>query len=350
MRVLALLSLLLLAGCSQQPAAPEVPIDELLRSHRYNSALDALQRNERDAPDYREQRRALLATARDWQRQLLAEIDELIARQQFAAAQLRLEGALPELPETPSLRRYAARFYERRDAFIASQTAALARLRGEHLLREQPLYEKLLGVDGDYRVRDAVERYREDSEYYAGKLREAGLRAIDASDWAEAADLLDIANRLRPDHFTAIQLASAQEQLRAAQGQQQSEQRQRERSQRSALRARFDDAMQHGDLERAATIMREAAQLSDAAFTRQLQQQLTQAQQATAAIDTEAGNRLYGEGNVEQAIGLWQRAQRFDDSVELQMKIDRAQRLLEHYRELQQQSRTPQDTAADLKR
>ncbi len=332
--------LLLLGGCALRGAmTPELSVEELAREHRYNSALAALQQREREADNYREQRRALLAEAREWQRQLLAELDELVARQQFAAAQLKLESAMPELPETPALRRYAAQFYERRNAFTAEQMAALVRVRGESLLREQPYYEKLQGVEGDYQVRDAVERYREDADFYAGKLREAGLRAFEAGDWSDAAALLGTSNRLHPDEFTSTHLASAEAQLRAAQSQEQSEQRQRERALRTTLRTRFDSAMRLGDLERAAAVVSEAGKLSDTGFSHQLQQQLARAQQAAAAADIEAGDRFYGDGKVEQALRRWQSAQRYDKSAELQMKIDRAQRLLEHYRELREQSR-----------
>lgn len=338
----ALLSLMLLTGCTMlQPVAQlEVSVDELARNHRYNSALAALQRGERDQPDYREHRRELLAAARNWERQLLNDLDQLIASQQFAAAQLQLERAMPELPETPALRRYAANFYEQRDRFINEQMDTLARLRGENLVREQPLYEKLRGVEGDYRVQDAVERYREDAEYFAGKLRDAGLRAYQTSDWSEAVALLTIANQLHPDAFTATHLSNAEEQLRAAQSEEQSEQRQRERARRIELRNRFDSAMKTGDLDVAAATVETAAQQIDANFARPMQQRLAAAQQDAAATDLAAGDRLYGEGKVEQALRHWQRAQRFDKSAELQVKIDRAQRLLEHYRELREQSQS----------
>ena len=336
----ALLPMLLCSACTLQTnVPPDTSIDVLARDHRYNTALAALERRERDTPEYRSRRRALLDAARAWERQLLAELDVLVARQQFAAAQLQLEGAMVELPETPALRRYAARFYEQRDAFIAEQVASLTRLRGENLVREQIYYEKLRGVEGDYRVRDAVERYREDAEYFGGKLREAGLRAFEAGDWSDAATLLSLSNQLHPDEFTATHLTSAQNQLRAAQDLEQSELRQRERSRRTELRTRFDSAMRLGDIGQAEEVVTEAMQLPDSGFATGMQRQLTRVQQATAAADIETGNRLYGDGKVEQALRYWQRAQRYDNSSELQMKIDRAQRLLEHYRELREQSR-----------
>jgi len=335
----ALLPLLLSSCTLQTPIPADISIDELARDHRYNTALAALQRSERETPDYRARRRALQDAARAWERQLLAELDVLVARQQFAAAQLQLENAMPELPETPALRRYAAHFYEQRDAFIAEQIATLTRLRGENLVREQAYYEKLRGVEGDYRARDAVERYREDAEYFGGKLREAGLRAFEAGDWADAANLLSLSNQLHPDEFTTTHLTAAQAQLRTAQDQEQSEQRQRDRSRRTELRTRFDSAMRLGDIEQAEIVVKEAEKLPDGNFAAGLQRQLSRVQQATAAADIEAGNRLYGDGKVEQALRRWQQAQRYDNSAELQMKIDRAQRLLEHYRELREQSR-----------
>jgi hypothetical protein len=339
MRRLLILPLLLSSGCALQTAVmPTPPIDELVRNRQYNSALAALKRSERDTPDYHARRRELQIAARAWERELLEEIDALVARQQFAAAQLRLERALPELPQTPALRRYAARFYELRDAFVAEQTTTLSRLRGEHLLSEQPLYEKLRGVEGDYRIRDAVERYREDSEFFAGKLREAGLRAIEAGDWGEARTLLSLSNRLHPDAFTASQLDIAEGEWRNLLSQQQSQALQRLRAQQQQLQARFDAAMRAGDLDRAAAVLGEAA-AQDSDFSRHLAQRLEQARSAAASADIDAGNRLYGEGKVELALWHWRRAQRYDSSAELQVKIERAQRLLEHYRELREESR-----------
>lgn len=328
------------AGCAMHGAVtPDMSIDELARNHQYNSALVALKQRDRNSPDYRERRHDLQAAARAWEKQLLEELDQLVARKQFAAAQLQLERAVPELPETPALRRYVARFYERRDVFIAEQMVALTRVRGEHLLKEQPYYERLRGVEGDYRVRDAVDRYREDADFFAARLRESGLRAFDTRDWGEAVALLDLSNRLRPNEFTTTHLAAARTQLQAMQDQAQNEQRQREHTLRNKLRERFDNAMHENDLKSAENVVRDAAQLLDPTFTRQLQQQLDEAQQTAATVDIEAGNRLYGEGKVEQALRRWQQAQRYDQSAELEMKIDRAQRLLEHYRELREQSR-----------
>ncbi len=335
-----LLPLLLSGGCALQTVVmPTPPIDELIRNHQYNSALAALKRSERETPDYHERRRELQVAARAWERELLDEIDALVARQQFAAAQLRLERALPELPQTPALRRYTAHFYERRDLFVAEQTALLSRLRGENLLRERPLYESLRGVEGDYRIRDTVERYREDSEFFAGKLREAGLRAIETSDWIEAQTLLSLSNQLHPDAFTSSQLAIANTGLRQQKQQQQSEEQRRLRTLQRQLQTRFDTAMHRGDLDQAETVLREAVAQTGSDFSQRLATRLDRAKSASAETDIDTGNRLYGEGKVEQALRHWRRAQRYDNSAELQVRIERAERLLEHYRELREQVR-----------
>lgn len=342
MRGAILCAALLLGGCAGMPVEFPDPgagttVAQLRAEHRYVSALELLKQRDGRRESYRSQRRALLDAAAAYQKTLFAEVDELVARDLYAAAQLQLETALPELPQSAALRRYTERFHADRDSFVAAQLEQLSQIRGQNLLREQALYEKLIGVNGDYEMQVAVERFREDSEYFARQLHNRGVRALEAADYDSAVQLLGTANQLHPNKATANQLETAYRELLAAQNREQSELEQQRSARVRALGERFAEAMRAADYATARRHLDEAAALdADSRAVRQWRRQLQAARSEAVADHIAAGDRLYAEGRVEEALKRWRSARALETSTELQSRIERAQRLMERYRELKE--------------
>jgi tetratricopeptide (TPR) repeat protein len=346
MRRAPLLASLFLAGCTQMPwplpAAP-ASVEELAARHQYVDALAQLQ-HQAGAPDYPERRTALLKAAERYQDELFSTIDDLVRRDLLAAAQLQLELALPQLPPSPTLERQLRAFEAARAQFVDTQLALLRELRGRHLLEEQPYYEKLIGVDGDAGLRAAVERYRKDAAFYGEQLREAGARAIDAGQFQRAVELLSTANRLHPTKPTADLLSAASRRQQAIEGREQ-HQRQAQRSQRYLdLRSAFRAAMARADYRSARTHLDAAEQLGSEHATEVDGWRRSLAEAVDGAVNqlTARGDRQYAEGKVEQALRSWNRANELRPSTELQSRIERAQRLMARYRELQERPPTPE--------
>lgn len=338
MRALWLPVILLLSGCVGLDKAPPLDeIDALRERHSYMSALALLENHQDKIPD-RDQRRAdLLAEANQYSAQIRTDIEELARQQQYGRAQDLLEQALPELPPSDELNAAATRFYTQRDTYIDRYLDDLYQIRAPQLLREQPVYTILENAGGDVEIQRLVERHRLDTEFFARQLAIAGGRALANNDYAKAAQYLRTANRLAPAPALKQQLNRAEQALQATRQKRQAA-RSAEREQRyRELAANIRDALDERNYFEARQLLEQARALAiHNEDTETYQRQLD------AAIDTfvkqqiQVGDHRYANGHIEAALQIWRQAESLAPSQESKERIEKAQRFMERYQQLQQ--------------
>lgn len=340
LRRLAVVGTLLLAGCTSLPWPPAEPtpapvdIAALQAQHRYVSALAALERQLSYDPLYQARREQLLSAAQAYQQQLFADVDALARQHKFSEAQALLDVAAPELPNTPELEQFRARFDGERDRYVARKLGQLTELKRQSLLREQALYRSLDGL-GDAALRAAEQRNSADAAYFGELFAAAGERALSEGRYAEAARWLTDANQLLPSERTQRQLESAQQAL-ASDRQRVQAQRNVEREQRfQQLIDQARGAMQQRRYLEARSQLNAAEQLGTHGDTiAQLRQRLELAISGFITEQIQAGDRYYANGSIEKALQSWRRAAALSPSQELAERIEKAERFMERYQEL----------------
>jgi tetratricopeptide (TPR) repeat protein len=334
--------MVVLLGCTPTPKiptpTPTVNVAELQEQHRYLSALKTLNASARNAPDYIEQRDALLAAARDYQTALIRELSELLQQQQFVQAQQQLEAAQNELPISRELDQFSEQLYAARDRYQRRYLDEILQLRSGTLLKERQLYQALQKAATDSELQQLVAHQHDDAEYFASQLSEAGTRAFAQSDYSKAVQYLGLANQLTPSTALAQQLKRAEQALTASKQKQQNA-RSVEREQRyRELSTAFLQDLQQRDYAAARSQLDQLKILNihndelEAA-----QSELDSAIHNFVKQQTDAGNRLYSEGHIEDALQRWRQAVALSPSAELTERIDKAQRFIDRLEQLRRQ-------------
>ncbi len=342
-RTTTLLLALALAACKTPPAPTAPPdIGALRAQHHYVSALRLLDVQPIDSGSpaavaaRNAQRDELLSELRAYQAQLLQEVDDKAHQKHFTEARAQLEAALPELPVSTELQEFTQQFYANRDRYLQRSLDELYALRGAQIAREQPVYQALQNAGGDSDVCALVARHQDDMNYFAQQLARAGALAFSQKDYPRAIQYLGVANQLTPTPALAAQVARAESTMNNARQKTQAV-RSAEREQRyRELSVSIQLALDQRDYAGARQQLDEARTLAIHNDEMDLfQHQLDDAIGVFVTQQVEEGNRRYVNGHIEEALQMWRQADALSPSQDLKERIEKAQRFMDRYQQLQ---------------
>jgi hypothetical protein len=328
----ALWLLLLLAGCLHQPppAPPAPDIAQLQAQHRYVDALTALDDTAKNAADYAARRAAVLEAAGKYQEQLLLDLGEPVRHQQFTEAQRMLAEARPQMPPTPELERFADDLESAAASYRQRNLDEIVQLRATVLMKEQPLYRALQKAANSAELQQLIERQRSDAAFFAAQLAQLGARALAQNELSRATHYLGLANQLAPSEELAQQLKRAEQSLAASKQKRQTA-RSTDREQRAALL----QSIQQRDYVAARVQLEQLKSLGIRTDeVEELQQQLEQAIGRFVEQQIDAGNRLYSDGHLEEALKHWRLAAALTPSPQLSERMEKAQRFIDRLEQL----------------
>ncbi len=329
--------LCLLSGCVHMPQAPTPTpsIEQLQAEHHYLSALKTLNANARNAPDYLQQRDAILATARIYQTDLIRELTALMLQQQFAAAQQQLAAAQIELPISRELDQFTEKLATASDRYQQRFLDDIVALRSATLLKEKPLYQALQKSATEPELQQLIARQHADVEFFATQLTEAGTRALAQNEYTKATQYLELANQLMPSPALANQLKRAEQALATSKQKQQTARSVEREQHYRELNAALQQSLQQNDYAAARTQLEQAKTLgvhNDELAAAQTQLDAAIKKFVDQQIDT--GNRFYSDGHIEEALNRWHQAAALTPSPELTERIDKAQRFIDRLEQL----------------
>lgn len=336
-------ALLALGGCSQLPwqvLPTDAGIEQLCKQHRYVTALKVLDARKRSAPDYAQQRTAILDELKNYQTELLRQADALVQQQQFAKAEALIEADRAELPASRELSQFDTQFSAARDRYLQRNLDELVQLRAPGLAREHNAYLAVLKAAGTPELQRLVARHQADVDYFSPLIAKLGGQALAQNDYEKAAQYLSIANQLQPSPALAQQLRSA-EQAVAAEKQKQQTARANIREQRyRELQNALKKSIQDHEFFAARDLLTQARTLNihnDELDV--LQREIDDATSLFVSQRIEAGNREYTEGHIEEALRNWRAANALAPTAELQEKIDKAQKFIDRLEQLRKPTR-----------
>lgn len=328
----------LLSACSLLPHAAPVDINALRAQHHYVSALHALDKQRDKMPVYLDQHQALLDEAALYQSQLLQSLRKFMEQQDFAEAQKQLREAIGELPPNAELTAFSTELMQARNHYVKDKLDELYQLRGEHLLKEQPIYQSLQGITGDSELQVAVERYQADADYFAKLLSAAGAEAMQRDDYAAAQKYLATANQLRPSAELVAAIDAAKHAI-SARRERELQNRNNEREQHyRKLETALQQSLGKNDFQNARTQLNNlrdiGLHLSD---VEQYKRRLNDTIAIYVAEQTDAGNKLYAESHIEAALERWSDAYTLLPTPELKERIEKAEKFIRRYENLKKQ-------------
>ena len=332
-----LLSLLLSACAPLHPPKPEpvVNVQQLRADHRYLSALKALNAQRTITTDYEQQRDAILAQAREYQREILRDATELARQQQFTSATTLLDNAQAELPTSLELSQFSEQLAAVRARYTQRNLDELIPLKALQLQKEHALYQALQKAAAEPDLQNSIARHAADVDYFLPMIVKAGNQALAQNDFNKAQQLLSIANQLAPSQKIAQPLARAEQAIANGRKKQQvaqtaeREQRYREVSnamlqslqQRDFLTAR-EQLAQARELNIHAEEMDSAQRLLDNIIANYVVQQI------------DAGDKLYSDGKIEEALRYWHQAEALSPTPDIKEKIEKARKFIDRLEQL----------------
>lgn len=344
MKRLLLLSLLplLLTACvplHQSTPAPVADAQQLAADHRYLSALKALNAQRSITSDYEQQRAAILAQARDYQRDILRDATELARQQQFTRAATILDDAQAELPASLELSQLSEQLAAARERYLQRNLEELIPLKAVQLQKQHALYQALQNAAAEPELKNSIARHQADVDYFLPMIVKAGNQALAKNDFSKAQQLLSIANQLAPSPNIAQPLARAEQAIANGRKKQQVAQTaEREQRYREVSNAMLQ-SLQQRDFVAAREQLAQARELNIHIEEMDSAQRLLDNIIANYVVQQiDAGDKLYSDGKIEEALRCWNQAEALSPTPDIQEKIEKAKKFI--YR-LEQLKKTP---------
>lgn len=292
-------------------------------------------------PQYREEQLADLNAAKNriWQfeRHVIAAAVRYEQKQQWREADQIFAKALKYVPNSVILQAARKQLDERRDERGQALRAELSINEGEQLLKDARSYEQIAQLSpSSFFTRLEINAYRHKRRKASEQLLAQGKLAMERRDFALAKRCLAIAERLDSTAEVRDALAMADTRLL----------KNRRTYSRQALRGsdlpeqieQYQRTLAKGDLMLAQQqLMQMQQKFPDDAGLQSLAAELHILIEAKVAVTAQHAKVLYSEGDVQQALALWQEILPLDpDNSDLQLNISRAQRVLQNLRALRE--------------
>lgn len=344
--LLLLLLLLSLNGCAYLASVSgdlDAQLDRWTAQQEYGKALAALDHVKPTRADYvvlMKKRDTILVKAEQYERETVNQATDLARRGQWQQALERYDQALSRLPDGKILQTGHAQLLRQQAARLDELELDLLIARGEGLLHLLPVYTDRANVDPrSWRAQRELRSAQESAERIAIELTQRGRTALEQRDLNLARRSLPLALRLHPNSETK---QANQDLLRrlgppATQTTKPAAKPSREDETRELLQ-RYRQAYgskDWGEAQRLLALLE--LQPTPPDEITQLRSELNAEVAEAVNRHIEHGITLYSDGKYERALAVWQQALQLEpDNGRIRTHIERAERVLEKLRTLQE--------------
>ncbi|WP_126456128.1 hypothetical protein [Sulfuriflexus mobilis] len=352
LRILVISGLLLTqSACSFLEVQGTIPsmerIDAWVADDEFGQALSSLEHIPAETPNfsaYVSKRKEVALLADNYERRILAELDNNTNKQDSASRLSLLDKALGKYPDSEALRK-------KHKALLTQHLRRVRKLDAEALLvRAQLLYNKLPLHEQDARespinisAQFKLQSMRSEIADMHNRLTAMAQLLLDDKDYALANRCLAQARQFPAGQDSLEQLEVLQKQINtrqksiAAKKSKKLGKKKKDRSNR--LQQDIDTAINNNQLVKASKLLDELGKL-DHNNANYLRLKLQHQEKVTAIVKKKIndGNTLYRQENILQAKKVWEEALRLDPGNKtLQTSILRAKHVLKKLERLRQQ-------------
>lgn len=348
---LVTLPLLSLSGCAfiySLDSDLDKRVDTWMAQHEYAKVIDTLQYIRPSNPKYqhlmRKRHQAIVESKRFEQTQISHSMN-LIEKGQWHEAELTLNDAMDKLPDSRPLHKTYKEFLKQRALYLTSLYNQLTINKAEQLVKDKPIQQQLQRtLPDDRQTRRDLEQYHEQSQSVRQQLIECGSDASKVADLKLAAHCYQLADKLQPDTALKGRLADIQNKLASRQTSASNHKLQGPSLSQlgRSLLEKSKKALEGGHLKLALSHYEKIPSGDkNLAPVKTFGDEMHHRIRDNVSQGIELGRKLYSQGQVEQALAVWNKLRDLDpDNENLLSHIDRAERVLEKIKKLRKEQKS----------
>ena len=341
---LVYLLLLVLPGCAflySFDSDVDKQVDIWMEQHEYTKVLDTLKYIRPSHSKYQlllAKRQQALEQAKQFEQQQIVKSKNLIEKEQWHEAEMTLNNAIEKLPDSQPLQLAYQDFIKQRAKYLKSLYYQLYINKAEWLVKNKDVQHELnRTIPEDKKTKQAMDDFRKDSQYVYQQLMICGLEATNISDLELAEQCYLLANELQPS--AALQSTITEIQAKLARNQKQKPQGLSQQGRN--LLDKSKQAMQAGNLKMALNHYNKIPSSDkNHALVKAYSEEMNHRIHDNVNQGIELGRKLYTQGEVEQALAVWNKLRELDpDNEYLLSHIERAEHVLDKVKKLRQQQK-----------
>ena len=341
---LATFLLVQIAGCAflhSFDSDLDTQIDEWLAQHEYTKVLDTLKYIRPSHPKYQllqKKRQQAIDEAKRFEQQQISKANDYIKEEKWHQAEMTLNNAMEKLPDSKPLQTAYQDFIKQRAQVLKSLYYQLYINKAEWLVKNKNVQQELTRtIPDDKKTKQAMEDYKKETQHVYQQLVICGLEATNINDLELAEQCYMLANELQPSTSLQKTLGEIEDKL----GQTQKRKPMTLSSQGRTLLEQSKQAMSKGDLKLALSTYKKISP-SDRShpLIKAYSQEMNHRIHDNVNQGIELGRKLYSQGEVEQALAVWNKLRELDpDNEYLLNHIERAEHVLEKVSDLRKQQK-----------
>lgn len=316
-------------------------VEQWQKQHEYSRALDTIAVVSKSHPQYaqlQKKKQELIEEAERFEKIRMREINAHIEAGDWQAAESSLNDTLEKLPDSEIMQERYREFMQLRAQHLKSLYYQLYINKAEWLVKNKDVQRELSRtIPNDRNTRQSLQKHKEETEKVYKQLIICGIEAQNVDDLELAEQCYLLAEELKPSETTRAIITTIQKELTR-------------RAHRETLvlskrsQQRLDKAkqlMQSGKLRAAHSLyLKIRPRDRNHALVRAFKQELDKRIAANVKSRIETGRKLYSQGEIEQALAVWNEVRKLDPHNEyLNNHIDRAQRVLDKVNQIKEQEK-----------
>ncbi len=342
---LVLLSVLVLPGCALMHSLDkdiDKQIDQWVKDHEYTKALDTISYVRKSNPQYaklQKRKIKIQQTAKNFEKIKIREINAHIEAGDWQTAEKSLNYSLSKLPDSKQLQEAHREFIKKRALHLKSLYYQLYINKAEWLVKNKDVQQELSQTMPDEKAaKKALQQHQQETEQVYQQLVVCGIEGMNIGDLELAEQCFLLAEELKPSEALRSSISDIQRELSKVEKRETLVLSEKARS----LLTKAKSTMQSGDLKQAKKLYRKIpVQDKKHALVRAFEQELNTRIEDNIATRVEMGRKLYSQGEIKQALAIWNDIRELDPNNEyLLSHIERAQKVIDKLEELKNQKKT----------
>lgn len=322
-------------------------VDIWMAQHEYTKVLDTLKYIRPSNPKYQlllKKRQQAIVESKRYEQQQINKSLTLIEKGQWHDAALTLNEALEKLPDSQPLQKTQQEFIKQRAQHLKALYCQLDINRAAGLVRDKPVRQELTRtLPDDKHESQAMADYRHDTLQVSQRLVVCANEAVKNNELEFAEQSYQLADKLQPSATIKSALAEIQKKLAPkqtpipVQTQKPPALSQLGRN----LLDKSKQALEAGNLKLALSYYNKIpGSDKNQATVRSYNDEMNHRIRDNVNQGIELGRKLYSQGQVEQALAVWNKLREIDpDNENLLSHIERAERVLEKVKQLREEQK-----------
>lgn len=328
-----------LSGCSTYIASKQddllVQIDVWSAEKEFAKAFETLDYVKTTHPQYNDlqaRRKSLLTEAKEFELKVQKQTEKLTQAQQWADALDLIDKAKKKYPQGKIIQKTEQLFLKNQAKKLAEIDQKIMLERSQWMIKTRPIYQIKLNADPrNEELKKLLDSLNAEAETLAQKLTLLAKQAVEKKHFKTARVRIVQAIELKPDKERNKILSSLKNREKITHKKKQQAQKRTRKKKQNSILIDIEKSFRAGELLKSRQLIYSLDEKErDNPELMQLEQELDRSINYTIQHYFSDANRLYTEGEFQQAIAIWQQVLQYDPENKTALKnIQRAEKVIE---------------------